>query len=140
MAWRGRRQPPCSDPKLYENYYSNQVGNGLPVFMGTRAQRGHGLGNIFASLTKAAMPLIKTSVKALGKHGLKTGVEIVGDVLSGKKPKRAVQRRATQLLGRALHEFSPPGEPAQPKKGIKRRAPKQTRSSSKSKRQRDIFS
>lgn len=148
MAWRARRNVPCCDPKLYENYYVNQAGNGLPVFSGARVQRGHGLGNIFSGLVKAAMPLVKSGVKALGKHGLKTGIQIAEDVLSGQKPKRAIQRRTkkagSQLLDSALHQFipGPPGEPRrgrQQQKGRKRRAPSQTGSSSRSKRQRDIF-
>ena len=33
----------------YEDYYLNQSGSGIPVFMGARYQKGSGLGNIFRS-------------------------------------------------------------------------------------------
>lgn len=62
------------------------------------------------------MPLVKSGVKVLGKYGLKTGMQIAEDVISGQKPKRALQRRTKQagseLLGRTLHQFilEPPGK------------------------------
>ena len=30
----------------YEDYYVRHVGEGLPVFVGARVQRGHGLGSV----------------------------------------------------------------------------------------------
>ena len=164
MAWRGRTAPYRGDQRSYDNYYSSQVGHGLPVFVGARVQRGHGLGNLFSGLIRAAMPLVKSGVKALGKQGLKTGMQIAGDVLGGQKPKQAVQRRAkqagTRLVGQALGQWQgPPGVPVgrgcggrrgrggsrgrQQSRGrgaaTKRRASSRGGSSSRGKRQRDIF-
>jgi hypothetical protein len=47
------------DAKAYHEYYLNQAGRGYPVYVGTRYQRGHGLGSIFGSLLKSAVPLLK---------------------------------------------------------------------------------
>ena len=143
-----RRAAHCANARLYDDYYLRQVGHGMPFFSGTRIQRGHGLGNIFSGLVRAAMPLVKSGLKALGKQGMKTGTKIAGDVLRGQKPQRAARRRAKQagqqLLGKALHQFiPPPGEPAK-RKGTKRRAKRRSVSSTRAvKRHRsagDIFS
>jgi hypothetical protein len=144
MAWR-RKETHYGHPKQYEDYYLNQAGSGLPVFTGGRVQRGHGLGNVFSGLLRAAMPLLKSGTKALAKHGMKTGLQIAGDVLRGQKPKRAVRQRAqqagTRLLSSGFQQLlAPPGRPAK-RRSTKGRAPRSTVSSSKGKRQRtsDIF-
>ncbi len=31
---------------MYEDYYLRQSGDGLPVFHGSRGQRGHGIGSV----------------------------------------------------------------------------------------------
>ena len=75
------------DSRSYEDYYVRQVGGGLPVFVGARVQRGHGLGSLFGGLIRSAMPLIKRGALALGKGALKTGLGVAGDVLSGQSIK-----------------------------------------------------
>ena len=71
-------------------------GGGIPVFEGARYQRGYGLGSIFGSLFKSAIPLLKSGAKSLGKEALKTGVAIGQDVLSGENIKTASKRRVRQ--------------------------------------------
>ena len=41
-----RRKRYCFDAsrQMYEDYYTGQVGGNMPVFRGSRHQRGHGLG------------------------------------------------------------------------------------------------
>ncbi len=77
-----------SDSKPYEHYYTQQVGNGLPVFSGPRNQRGYGLGGILGGLFRSAMPLLKKGVSSLGREALSTGVSIAKDALEGKTSKR----------------------------------------------------
>lgn len=153
MATYGRRKPVHScDSKQYDDYYLGQVGSGLPVFTGAHVQRGHGLGNIFSGLVRAAMPLVKSGMRALGKQGVKTGMQIAGDVVHGQGPKRAVRRRAkqagTQIVNSALRQLmsGPPGIPkkARQQKGMKRRAQtktvRSTRGGKRSRSAADIFS
>jgi len=110
MAWRKRSTPYRGDQRQYENYYGTQVGRGLPVFTGAQVQRGHGLGNLFSGLVRAAMPLVKSGVKALGKQGMKTGMQIAGDVLGGHNPKQAAKRRVKQAGTRLINKaMGPPG-------------------------------
>ena len=81
------------DSRSYEDYDVRQVGGGLPVFVGARVQRGHGLGSLFGGLIRSAMPLIKRGALALGKGALKTGLGVAGDVLSGQSIKSSAKRR-----------------------------------------------
>ena len=68
---------------MYEDYYIRQSGNGVPVFQGSRGQRGHGLGSMLSGLFRSAVPMIKRGLATFGKHALKTGLEIAGDVADG---------------------------------------------------------
>ena len=77
----------CCDSQAYQNYYLNQVGHGY--FNGARYQQGYGLGNIFSSIAKTVLPLVKSGFKAIGKQVLRSGVGFASDVLSGKNAKQA---------------------------------------------------
>jgi hypothetical protein len=68
---------------MYEDYYMQQSGSGLPVFQGSRGQRGHGLGSILSGFFRSAMPMIKRGLASFGKHALNTGLEIANDVADG---------------------------------------------------------
>jgi len=81
---------------LYENYYVNQSGNGLPVIMGYSGQRGHGLGSLLSGLFRRAMPLLKGGLATFGKHALKTGLEIANDVVEGDTLKASAKRRVPE--------------------------------------------
>ena len=79
----------CCDAKAYENYYLSQVGDEMPYFAGARVQQGYGLGNLFSSIAKSVLPLVKKGAKTLGKQVLQSGVEFASDVLHGKNAKQA---------------------------------------------------
>jgi hypothetical protein len=70
------------DARAYHEYYLNQAGRGYPVYVGTRYQRGHGLGSIFGSLFKSAVPLLKRGAKTLGREALKTGLNLASAVFT----------------------------------------------------------
>ena len=95
-----------SCPKLYEDYYSNQVGHGLPVFIGGRSIRGHGLGSLLAGIGRAVVPLLKRGGKALLREGARTGLQVAQDVMSGQRVGTALKQRTGQagrrLVKRAL--------------------------------------
>ena len=73
----------CCDSQAYQNYYLNQVGHGY--FNDARYQQGYGLGNIFNSIAKTVLPLVKSGSKAIGKQVLRSGIGFASDVLSGKQ-------------------------------------------------------
>lgn len=121
--------------KLYNDYYNNQSGYGLPVYTG--GMRGRGLGSVLSGLFRAAVPLLKKGGKALLKEGVSSGLQVANDVLAGTNLKKAVKKRAQgsgrRLLKRAIGQFNaPPGEPVA--KRIRRR-----KRVKQSKGRRDIF-
>jgi len=89
------RKKYCCDASkhAYECYYMEQVGSGLPVFVGGRSQRGHGLGSLLGGLFRNAMPMIKRGLATFGKHAIKTGLEIANDVVEGENIKASAKRR-----------------------------------------------
>src|SRR5215470_6114747 len=91
----------CDDSRhLYESYYMNQSGNGMPVFVGGRGQAGHGLGSMLSSLFRSAFPMIKRGLATFGKHALKTGFEIAHDMVQGESFKNSATKRVPDGIKR----------------------------------------
>lgn len=65
----------------------------MNVFRGSRFQRGHGLGSLFSSLLRGALPLLKTGAKYIGKRALSTGMKTAEDIMRGENPKEAFKKR-----------------------------------------------
>ena len=90
----------CCDASrsMYEDYYAKQSGGEMPVFMGGRQQRGHGIGNFFARVKRFAIPLLKRGAQFLMPKIFKTGTEIVNDVSQGQRVKDALKSRVTGAI------------------------------------------
>lgn len=91
-----------------EQYYLQQA-NGLPHFAGPSIQRGHGLGGIFSSLFRAIVPLfskaapvLKSAAKTAAKEAVRTGVNVVDDVLDGRNLQDAVANRSKEAATRVV--------------------------------------
>lgn len=78
---------------MYEDYYKSQIGSGMPVFEGSRGQKGHGLGSMLSGLFRSAMPMIKRGLASFGKQALKTGLEVANDVMGGHTFQESARRR-----------------------------------------------
>ena len=139
-----------SCPRLYEDYYSNQVGHGLPVFVGGRSIRGHGLGSLLAGIGRAVVPLLKRGGKALLKEGARTGLQVAQDVVSGRRFDTALKQRSRQAGKRLLNQATGGGGGGGGAKrrriktsrgrGGKQTAPRKTKQQHQKRRQRpDIF-
>lgn len=76
--------------ELYRQHY-DQKGGGIdiPVFVGTKFQKGYGLGGILGSLFKSALPVIKQGALNLAKSAVKTGLNIANDSFNGVPVKEA---------------------------------------------------
>ena len=121
MMMNQHRYPYQSCPKLYEDYYVNQVGHGLPVFVGgggRRSYRGHGFGSLLAGIGRAVVPLLKKGGKALLKEGARTGLRVAQDVMSGQRLGSALKQRARQSGKRLLTQVLSPS-PSRKQKRIK---------------------
>jgi len=92
------------------NYYMQQAGGGQPsYYIGPSYQRGHGLGGIFASLFKAAMPVLKSvapvlkrGAKAVAKEAITTGAQIASDALAGDNWKDSAAKHGTAATKRLV--------------------------------------
>lgn len=120
-------------------------------------QRGHGLGGLFRSVLRIAVPLFrkhavplvkktaKSAIKAAGMQALTSGAALAGDLMAGRSFKTALRKRGKEGLQGVMKATqkavmgsagSPPGE-----KGVKRKRAKRGNSVRKTKYQRtDIFS
>jgi len=156
-----KRKVYCCDAsrRLYEDYYANQSGGTMPVFVGRRHQRGHGLAQTIGGLFKRfVVPLVAPHAKRIGKQILgnvaKTGMEVVGDVMEGRSVKEAVKERGLsgikRTVGDIIHQSPfnntdrstlPPAK--KPKSNLnpipKPKKSKKARKKTKSGRKRDIF-
>ena len=103
------QQPHHCQAKAYHDYYLHQAGRGYPVYVGTRYQRGHGLGSIFGSLFKS-VPLLKRGTKILGREAFKGA----SDVMEGQNVTQAAKSRlkstGQNLFQKAIIGVGPPGE------------------------------
>jgi hypothetical protein len=77
----------------YTRYYVNQSGDGGevgPVYRASfRVQKGNGIGSFFRGLFGFVKPLLYSGAKAVGKEALKTGSNIITDMLN-KEPQQPV--------------------------------------------------
>lgn len=86
------------DPYLV--YYKNQLGSGVSVvYKGAPYQRGHGIGSFLGGLFRTITPLLKSGAKAVGKEALKTGMNVLGDLISTVPPNQAVANRMKEFTG-----------------------------------------
>ncbi|GBN55826.1 Uncharacterized protein F54H12.2 [Araneus ventricosus] len=66
----------------------------LIFYRGTAYQSEYGgVGGLFRSFFRSAIPLFKSGAKAIGKQILKSGLDVMSDISRGDKPKQAAQRR-----------------------------------------------
>jgi hypothetical protein len=77
------------DTKLLKDHFlRKQRGRNIAGYRGARFQRGYGIGGIFKSLARYAIPLFKKGAKVVGKRALQTATEVGQDVIQGKICKR----------------------------------------------------
>ena len=73
----------------YTRYYVNQSGSGGgeigPVYRASfRVHRGNGLGSFFRGFFRFVKPLLYSGAKAVEKEALKTGSNIITDILNNE--------------------------------------------------------
>ena len=104
-----KRKTCCCDASrdMYDDYYSRKVGGEIPVFKGSRYQRGHGLGSVLGGLFRRfVIPLFTTHGKTLALNALRTGVDVAEDVLgSGKTLKESAKKRVPEGIKRTAQNL-----------------------------------
>lgn len=82
----------------YLAYYKLQLGRGIGVvYKGAAHQRGHGIGSFLGGLFRTITPLLKSGAKAMGSEALKTGVNLLGDIVSSVPPNQAMTSRVKEF-------------------------------------------
>ena len=97
--------PYICDSNSIKKHYCNQHGSGIfnPYKSGMFAQRGYGIGNMLAGLLKQSIPILKQKVLPyIAKKVIRSGGEIVNDILAGKNIKQSLKstgkRRFNEIL------------------------------------------
>ena len=74
----------------------------IPVYQGQPRQIGYGLGSMFKKMASSIIPLVKPIVKSgfntLKREGLRQGMGVAQDLLSGESLKEAFKHRGKNLL------------------------------------------
>ena len=122
---------------LYEQYYNDQCGSGMPVYHGSQMQRGHGLGSVLSGLFRNVWPLIRNDLRSLGKQALKTGVNVANDVVAGSSFKDSARNRVPEGIKTFVSsQFGQSGSGKRKRRiSVKRKKPKLK----KRKTAKDIF-
>ena len=106
--------PPFVSPQTYADYYTRQVGRGLPVYSGGVVQHGFGLGSLILNGLRSALPLIRPAVKRGGQAILKKTLSH-----SGKKLAREALGAGVGIAANALKDHFGSGKNRRSRKGRK---------------------
>jgi len=92
--------------ELYKQYYSAQAQKGGGAYFSGRlfqrgygGQRGRGIGSIFGSLFRKALPFLTTASKTLGRAALKTGANVLSDTAEGGDFRNSLRNRMRETGG-----------------------------------------
>jgi hypothetical protein len=80
---------------LKDHFLRQQHGGNIAEHRGARFQRGYGLGGIFKSLARYAIPLSKQGV---GKRALQAATEVGQDVLQGKNVRESGKTHGREVV------------------------------------------
>ena len=84
--------------QLTDHYLRQQNGGNIVGFRGGRIQKGYGIGGMFKSLARIAIPLFKRVAKAVRKRALKAATDVGQDVLEGKNVLKLLKSRGSDAV------------------------------------------
>jgi hypothetical protein len=122
------------------NYYKTQAGSGVGFYSGSRSQRGHGFADIFGSLFRSALPVLKT----VGSQALKTGARLASDWSEGRNMTEAVNARLKEGVSDGINSLVNNGSTSEQRgcglgRSYKRKRRSKKVRQSKKKKHDDIF-
>ena len=94
----------CCDAsaRMYIDHYAQSGRGGIPIFVGYRGQRGHGLGSILSGFFRSALPIIKRGLGIFGREALRTGAKIATDVADGRNLGDAAKHRISERINQIV--------------------------------------
>ena len=79
----------------------------MPYFSGPVVQRGYGIGGIFSRIFRAAVPLfkkaapvLKSAAKTVAKEAVRSGADVLDDVISGRSIGDSLSEHSTEAAKR----------------------------------------
>lgn len=80
------------------------------IYRGGRRQRGYGIGGVFSSLFRQALPVLEKGAKIVGKNAVQLGMNMAQDAIQGKDPLKSLEQHglnaAANTLGDVTEEFT----------------------------------
>ena len=81
----------------YEDHYMKQAyGGGLPVFIAS--QKGREIGGTFNGLARMIIPVLKRTWKTVLKEVLRSGMDVLGDIVSGQNVKSSLKKELRNIV------------------------------------------
>ena len=96
---------PSDSAESYGHFYKLQEGGELASYSNV-PQSGQGLGGIFQTVARYAMPLLKKVGSSVGRQVLDAGASIARDVVGGANLKTSLKRRANEAGGNLLEDLA----------------------------------
>ena len=129
----------------YKHMY-DQTGGWVPVYIGSKYQKGHGLGSVFSGMLKSALPMIKKGAIGLAKTAAEAGLNIAKDGIEGKNIKNSLANNlklaGSNLLQKSINYVASPRKTNKRKRPLTNSKPKKANKSKKPRltQNKDIFS
>ena len=83
---------------MRDHFLRQQRGGNITGYRGARFQRGYGIGGIFKSLARYAIPLFLQGAKVVGKRALQAATEVGQDVLRGKNVRVSAKTHGGEVV------------------------------------------
>ena len=113
---------------MYEDYYVKQSGGAMPVFVGTKRQRGHGIGSMLSGVQKRNVAVSERKRRFVSWKRAEDGRSSVGRCGTGKVVERYGKKRIPEAIKAAARDIDWQTGSGQPERKRRRR------------RHKDIFS
>ncbi len=82
------------------------------IYRGGRRQRGYGIGGMFKSLFRSAMPILKEGGKIVAKNAVNYGANVLADVSRGEDVVKSLERHGVKAAMNTAGDIADAGEKA----------------------------
>ena len=76
------------------------------IYRGGRRQRGYGIGGVFSSLFRQALPVLEKGAKIVGKNAVQLGMNMAQDAIQGKDPLKSLEQHGLNAAANALGDVA----------------------------------
>lgn len=91
---------------IYTDYYLQQAGSGFGnVYSGPIYQKGHGIGSFLGGLFRSLYPILKNGSSALGSELLKSGANVISDIVNNQDPQSVIKKRGKESINNLSRMF-----------------------------------